>query len=131
MEAERKTTARRGTETRRHQRRITFRVPDAEGDELIAGAELAGCSLGSYIRSRLFAESAMRARRRPTIEVMAITRLQGQMNKIGGNIYQLLRHVNFGGLPEADEIRAAFAGYREVIAAILAALGRAPGGGDR
>lgn len=48
------------------------------------------------------------------------------MNKVGSNIHQLLRRVNFGETPAGDEIREAFQGYRQVIAGILAALGRTP-----
>ena len=46
------------------------------------------------------------------------------MNRVGSNIHQLLKHIRFGGTPAGDEVTAAFAGYREVIAAILETLGR-------
>lgn len=126
MDAVARASSRSGTETRQKQHRITFRLSESEYAELETAASAVGLTLGTYIRSRVLTAPATRARRRPPVEVFALAKLQGQMNKVGSNIYQLLRYVNFGGLPEGDEIRAAFAGYREVIAAILATLGRGP-----
>jgi uncharacterized protein (DUF1778 family) len=119
-----KLKARSGTEKRLKQHRITFRLADSEHAQLVAAAEREGQTLGTYIRSRVLVAPTTRARRRPVVEVQAITRLQGEMNKVGSNIYQLTRRINFGETPESNDIRAAFAGYKEVIAAIMAALGR-------
>lgn len=116
--------ARQGSETRQKQHRVTFRLAASELAELEAAADRAGQTVGSYIRSRALAAPVTRARRRPTVEVQALTRLQGEMNKVGSNLHQLVRRVNFGETPAGDEVRAALNGYREVIAAILATLGR-------
>ncbi len=119
--------SRRGTEVRRRTGVITFRATEAERAELEGKAEKAGVSLGSFIRASALSAPTTRAARRPAIEVQAVTRLQGEMNKIGSNIHQILRRVNFGDTPPAEEFREALSGYREVIAAILAALGRGQG----
>lgn len=117
---------RSGSESRQKQQRVTFRLASSEHAELVAAAERAGQTLGTYVRSRVLAEPVTRARRRPTIEVQAVTRLQGEMNKVGSNIHQILRRVNLGDTPDGEELRAAFQGYREVIAAIMAVLSRRP-----
>jgi hypothetical protein len=118
--------ARSGSEMRQKQHRVTIRLAASEQAELAAAAERAGQTVGAYIRSRVLAAPITRARRRPAVEVVALTRLQGEMNKVGSNIHQMLRRLNFGETPAGDEVRAAFAGYREVIAAILTTLGRGP-----
>lgn len=120
---------RSGSEKRRRAGIIGFRATLSERAELEAAAERAGLSLSSYVRAATLKAPKMRATRRPSIEVQTITRLQGAMNKVGSNVHQLLRRVNFGETPEAREYREALTGYREVIAAILAALGRGPGKG--
>jgi hypothetical protein len=103
---------------------MTFpvRMSVEERAAIEAHASREGLSLGGYMRSRALAMPTTRANRRPPVDILALVRLQGDLNKVGGNIHQLLRHVNFGRLVEGDEVRAAFQGYREVIAAIMAAL---------
>jgi hypothetical protein len=81
-------------------------------------------TVGTYIRSRALAAPTTHARRRPSVQLHALVKVQGELNRIGGNIHQLLRHVNFGRLVEGDEVRAAFTGYREAIDALLVMAGR-------
>lgn len=114
------------SEKRQKQHRITLRVSAQEHAEITHHAELAGLTVGAYIRSQCLIQQTTRAIRRPTIEVITMTRLQGEMNRVGSNIHQLLKHINFGNTPDNSEIKAAFKGYQEVIQAILAALGRQP-----
>lgn len=121
-----KPRARRGSETRQKHHRITFRLAASEHAEVADAAARAGQTVGTYIRSRLLDSPVTRAQRRPSVEVQTLTRLQAEMNKVGSNIHQILRRVNFGETPAGEEIRSAFTGYRAVIAAILAALGRGP-----
>ena len=118
---------RSGSENRKRRDRISFRVAEAERTELEGKAGLVGVTLGSFIRTSLLDAPTTRTTRRPTIEVEAVTRLQGEMNKIGSNIHQLLRRVNFGETPAAEEFSEALSGYREVIDAILTVLGRGAG----
>jgi hypothetical protein len=114
--------SRSGSETRRKYGQISFRVTAVERTEIEMAAELAGLSVGSYLRALALKQAQTRATRRATVDVEALTRLQGQMNRVGANIYQLVRRVNFGDAPEGRDYREALAGYKEVIAAILALL---------
>lgn len=115
---------RSGSQKRARGALVNFRVSAEERAELDQAAQRAGLTLGSYIRERVLAAAKTRSVRRPTVEAQAVTRLQAEMNRIGGNIHQILRRVNFGETPAAAEFQEALTGYREVIAAILAALGR-------
>jgi hypothetical protein len=124
MQLAAKPHARRGTETRQKQHRTTVRWNPDDHAELMARAERAGQSVGTYIRSRCLDAPTTGTRRRPSVDLLAITRLLGQVNRIGGNLHQLVRHLNFGGVLEPGEVRAALRGYDEVVAAIMAALGR-------
>jgi hypothetical protein len=118
---------RSGTETRKRRDRISFRVAEAERTELEGKAGLIGVTMGSFIRTSLLDKPVTQTIRRPAVEVQEITRLQGELNKIGSNIHQLLRRVNFGETPVAEEFTEALSGYREAIDAILTALGRGAG----
>jgi hypothetical protein len=113
-----------GSEQRQKQRRIIFRVTAEEYDALESAARGAGLTLGSFIRTRMLTAIQTRQPRRPSIEVEALARLQAEMNRVGSNIHQILKRVNFGETPLAHEFHGALAGYREVIDAILSALGR-------
>jgi uncharacterized protein (DUF1778 family) len=114
------------SENRQKQKRITFRLHEDEYATLETAADNAGLTLGSYIRERVLAAPRMKKRRRITVEVEALGRLQGAMNKFGSNLQPIAKRLNHGaGTPEAREIFDALAGYREVIAEIMTALGRA------
>jgi hypothetical protein len=115
---------RSGTENRRKQRRVTFRLSPDEFEELNGLAEREGLTLASFARTRALTVTTTRTRRRPSVEVQAVTRLQGEMNRVGGNIHQILRRVNFGETPDGEALRDALKSYREVVAAIMTTLGR-------
>ena len=57
------------------------------------------------------------------MDVAALARLIGELNRIGGNINQILKRVNFGETPVAHEFHEALAGHLEIIAAIRDAMG--------
>ena len=93
--------------------------------ELAAAADREGVTLGTYIRGRLLPVPKTRQRRRPSVEVAALAKLLAHINRVGGNLHQLVKHLNFGEAVLAHEVSEALTGYREVVGAILAALGRA------
>lgn len=121
-----KTKTRSGSDTRQRGGIVAFRVSESERAELEKAAELAGLSLGSYVRGRVLAAPRTRAVRRPPIEQKLLTQLLGQLGRVGGNIHQIVKHMNFGGGVMHDELRSALAAFEEAAAAILAAMGRGP-----
>jgi hypothetical protein len=115
---------RSGSEVRQKDERVTVRYTQAERSEVQAAAVTVGLTEGAYIRVQTLSKPKIPARRRPTVELVAVARLQGELNRIGGNIHQLLKDVRFGGTPGAQDVRAALGGYEEAIEAIKAFFGR-------
>ena len=115
---------RSGSENRSRGGEIAFRVDVEERAELEQAAELAGLSLGSYVRQRVLTSPKTRAVRRPPIEQKLLAQLLGQLGKTGGNIHQIVKHMNFGAGVMHDELRSALASFEEAAAAIMDAMGR-------
>ena len=115
---------RSGSETRTRGGIIGVRVSVAERAELEAAADRAGLTLGSYIRERVLSAPQTRAVRRPPIEKKLLAQLLGQLGRVGGNIHQIVKHMNFGTGVMHDELRSALASFEEAAAAIMEAMGR-------
>jgi mobilization protein NikA len=126
MEAAAKSRARRGTEVRKRCRRITYRITETEYAEVEAAASAAGLTLASYARARTVERPTTGTRRRVSVDVLALSRLLCAVNRMGGNLHQLVKHLNFGGFLEQGELRAALRGYDQMVAAIMTALGMLP-----
>jgi hypothetical protein len=115
-----------GTEKRIRDRSLTIRLSADERIVVDEAADRAGLTAGSYARQAILGAPAPRQVRRPPIERRELARLLGELGKIGGNLNQLARAANSGTVLDGVEIGAALAGLRDVRAAVLAALGRAP-----
>jgi hypothetical protein len=113
-----------GSEQRQKRCRITFRLTPGEYGSVQTAADRAGVTLGTFIRDCVLHSPETRRRHRPSVEVQAVARLQGEVNRIGCNLHQLLKRVNFGETPMVNELRSALTGYGDVIAAIMKTLGR-------
>ena len=115
---------RSGSENRARGSVVAFRVSEEERAELEQAAEIAGLTLGSYVRQRVLAAPKTRAVRRPPIEQKLLAQLLGQLGRVGGNIHQIVKHMNFGSGVMHDELRPALASFEAAAAAILQAMGR-------
>jgi hypothetical protein len=115
---------RSGSENRARGSVVAFRVSEEERAELEQAAELAGLTLGSYVRQRVLTAPKTRAVRRPPIEQKVLAQLLGQLGRVGGNIHQIVKHMNFGSGVMHDELRPALASFEEAAGAILQAMGR-------
>ena len=115
---------RSGSENRARGGIVAFRVSEEERAELEQAAELAGLTLGSYVRQRVLAAPKTRAVRRPPIEQKLLAQLLGQLGRVGGNIHQIVKHMNFGSGVMHDELRPALASFEAAAEAILQAMGR-------
>jgi hypothetical protein len=119
-----KPRARSGTETRQKQQRTTVRWNPCDYAELMARVERAGQSIGTYIRSCCLSAPTTGARRHASVDVAVAAKVLGAINKMGGNLHQIVRYRNFGGAPLDDEIHAALRGYDAMVAAVMAAFGQ-------
>lgn len=115
-----------GSETRRKGLIKNFRVTAAEEQTIKHAAERVGLTVGSYIRSRVLEKPTTRAMRRPPVEVQTLSILQASLNKAGGLLNQIARKLNSGDRLALDEIQAALAQHRQILAAIITTLGRQP-----
>ena len=115
---------RSGSENRARGNIVAFRVSEEERAELEQAAELAGLTLGSYVRQRVLTAPKTRAVRRPPLEQKLLAQLLGQLGRVGGNIHQIVKHMNFGSGVMHHELRPALASFEAAAAAILQAMGR-------
>src|ERR1700734_2597774 len=114
---------RSGSEKRKRTTPFPLRLGPEERAAIEAATDEEGLSLGGYIRARALPGAiapTTRARRRPSVDLLAITRLLGAVNKMGGQLHQLVRHLNFQGSLEVGEVHAALRGYDQLVATIMA-----------
>lgn len=115
------------SETRQRQRRFQIRILDTEYAQLQQFAEREGLTIASYIRAKALATPTTRAIRRPVVEVQVLTRLLGELHKIGSNINQTARRVNMGDTPLSSEIASTLAACRHVARQVTDLLNRSGG----
>jgi hypothetical protein len=115
-----------GSDKRQRILRIDVRLTPTEHAEICDKAERAGLRAGSYARDVLLGAPAPRQVRRPPIERQELSRLLGEIGKVGSNLNQLARDANTGNSPEGGAILSVLASLVEVRTAILKALGRGP-----
>ena len=115
--------SRSGSEKRKRQPRIIFRVSEEERAEIKASAATAGLSVGSFLRSAVITRPRTRPVRHVSPDMQRVGQLLAQTGRIGGNIYQLVRGMNLGDIPRFDDLTAAGKEARAFIAAAREALG--------
>ena len=115
---------RSGSDQRQRGRTVGFRVMPEEYQQVSALAARAELTVASYVRSRALAKPTTRATRKPAINFLALSTLQASLNKSGSNLNQIAKHLNRGDSIALSQIEAALAEHRQVLAAIITALGR-------
>jgi hypothetical protein len=104
---------------------ITIRCTADDHAVIDAKAAKAGLKIGPFLRSLALGSPGPRAARRPPVERRELSRLLGQLGKVGSNINQLARGFHQTGvLPGFPEILAAQRDVREMRDALIKALGR-------
>lgn len=113
-----------GTEKRKRSPIIGFRATDGEREKIEAAADREGLTVGSYVRARALSQPTTRAVRRPPVNAAVLAKISGQLGKGFGNLYQVLRHLNFNDQPVlAEEVREAMQDIRMASRAVIEALG--------
>jgi hypothetical protein len=105
--------AKKRSENRKRRARFELRLLPTERDEIAALAERAGLTIGSYMRSRALEKPTTQARRKPAVEQVAVSKLIGELARVGNNLNQLAKKANAGNFI-AEEIRAALAVVQEI-----------------
>ncbi len=111
-----------GSETRRRNTSIMVRVTPQERDAIDALSMQKGLTLAAFLRAAALGDPGPRARSRIPVDEALLRQLLGQIGKVGGNLNQIAKRLNSGGVAAASEVWAALADYRELRQAILAAL---------
>jgi hypothetical protein len=117
----------RSAPERKNPHRTTLRWSNVDYAKLLANVERSGMTVGSYIRSRVLDDIPTTGeRRRGSVELVALAKALALVNKMGGNLHQLVRHLNFGGFPIPEEMCEALTGYEAMVAALMDAMGKQP-----
>ena len=104
---------RSGSEKRRRTRPNTFRSTVEERAEMDANAAAVGLKFGSFMRSLGCRQPTTRAMPAVSPDRAAVDEFLGRVGRYEGNLYQVVRRMNFGDFPEirtlaelADDARA-------------------------
>ncbi len=115
---------RSGSENRQRNRIFTVRFSPEEADKVQQIARAHGQPVAALIRSSL-----LHIRARPSrIDALAVSRLLGQLGKVGSNINQIAHHLNSGrpGDRITDSLEYALRDLAELRTPCLQALGVEP-----
>lgn len=116
--------AKKRSENREKQRRLTVRFSPVEREQLETFADRAGLTLGSYVRSRSLEKPTTKAVRRPVVQQAILSKLVAQLGRIGNNLNQIARGLNQGENITQHQIQPALAEHRQILAAVIEAMGR-------
>jgi hypothetical protein len=75
---------------------LTFKVKPDERKRIVADAKQAGMTMGSYIRSRLLDAPETKTVYRRTLTKRLMTKLIGEMGRVGNNMNQIAWKLNSG-----------------------------------
>jgi len=118
--------AKRKSEKRDREKRLTVRFNDQEYRALQDFADRAGLSLSGYLRHTTLNTSPPRASHRPVKDHEKLATLLAGIGSIGNNVNQLAYVANTGSWPEAQSLAEACAQVREIRDLLMEALGRQP-----
>jgi hypothetical protein len=99
-----KKNKRSGSAKRRLDVLNTFRSSREERAEMRANAAVAGLKFGSFMRSLACRMPTTRAMPAVSPDRAAINEFLGRVGRYEGNLYQVVRRMNFGNLPEVQTL---------------------------
>lgn len=115
-----------GSENRKRQDVIKFRVTPEEKLQIEADAARAGVSTASYARNLLLDAPIPTQAKRIPVETELLKKTLAELNKIGSNINQLARSHNQRRPPYRADVVAALETLNLLILEVLTALGKKP-----
>lgn len=90
---------RTGSDTRKKQRVVTFRVTDEE--HAVIRQNAGRLTVGTYLRDCAIKTPVTARRQRPLADVAALSKLIAELGRFGSNLNQIARAVHLGELAEA------------------------------
>lgn len=118
--------AKRKSEKREREKRLTVRFNDQEYRALQDFADRAGLSLSGYLRHTTLNTKPPRQSYRPVKDHEKLAALLAGIGSVGSNINQLAYVANSGSWPERERLEEACAHVREMREILIEALGRKP-----
>ncbi|MEZ5529737.1 MAG: hypothetical protein R3E57_07350 [Porticoccaceae bacterium] len=118
--------AKRKSEKREREKRLTVRFNDQEYRALQDFADRAGLSLSGYLRHTTLNTKPPRQSHRPVKDHEKLAALLAGIGSVGSNINQLAYTANSGSWPERERLEEACAHVREIRDLLMEALGRQP-----
>lgn len=115
-----------GSNNRKRQEILRFRVTAEEKEQIEQDAGRAGVSTGYYARHVLLDAPIPRQAKRPSIETDLLKKTLAELNKIGSNINQLARSHNQRKPPYREDVLVALESLNLAVLDVLKALGKAP-----
>lgn len=103
--------------------RLSIRLSDTERLDIESRAEHAGLSMGGYCKFVIFNTDPPRRSRRVVPEKAELSRLIGQVSRVGANINQIAKQLNMYSAIDVVEVSNAMADVAELRASIMKALG--------
>ena len=103
--------------------RLSIRLSDTERLDIESRAERAGLSMGGYCKFVIFNTDPPRRSRRVVPEKAELSRLIGQVSRVGANINQIAKQLNMYSAIDVVEVSNAMADVAELRASIMKALG--------
>ena len=92
--------------------------------EIKTVADRGGLAVGSHVRAVLLAGPAPRAVRTPPVDRTALAQVLALLGRVGGNVNQISRTLNFGERHDAGALEKSLRELSEMRNALMTALGR-------
>lgn len=115
-----------GSENRKRQEVVRFRVTAEEKAQIEQDATRAGVATGAYARNVLLDAPIPLQAKRPAVETELLQKTLAELNKIGSNINQLARAHNQRMPPYRQDVVIALEALNVVVLDVLKALGKKP-----
>jgi hypothetical protein len=115
--------SRSGSEKRQREVIISVRVKQHERLKIEANAAAVDLCASSFLRVIGTGQHRPNERRRPNPDMRQVGKLLAEFGRVGGNVHQLVKEMNFGGIPQSDELDAAGREVRALVASALKAFG--------
>ena len=103
--------------------RLSIRLSDTERLDIESRAQRTGLSMGGYCKFVIFNTDPPRRSRRVVPEKAELSRLIGQVSRVGANINQIAKQLNMYSAIDVVEVSNAMADVAELRASIMKALG--------
>ena len=113
-----------GSEKRQRVDRFTLRCTQAQHAAIVSGANRAGLSCSAYILAATLQAKPPRAARVPPVEFKALAQVLAQLGRLGSNVNQIARSINYGQNPDLYDLREVPTIIQGLAREVMAALGK-------